>query len=114
MKTATVEEMKGWLDNWFYKPGWAFEITKDWSDRPLLRIRMDTVDSTTFPIDPNKMVTVGQTCYLPLGAVYSERDFEKWVFFEIMRLEKHEAQEWFRSFEDGKPLDDPHAYDRRV
>lgn len=106
------KELRGWLEEIFYKPGWEFDIIPDQYDRFRMRIKALVLDSTTYPIDRTKMVTVIQDGYVP-EYVDSRSDFYRWLQYEILRLEKHESQEWLRSFEDGKPLDDPHKHDRR-
>lgn len=107
-----AKKAQEYLNEVFYKPGWKFDVVTNHNGN-YLRLTCRVLDSTTYPIDPNKMVDVVQySAIYPMIVEYKD-EFYKWLQSEIFRLERHESQEWLRSFEDGKPLDDPHAHDRR-
>lgn len=113
MIELTHQQAKEWLSEIFYKPGWDLRVARDLQGRPLLRLIFKAVDSTVYPIDVTRKVDVVQSSYIP-QCFLDKREFYRWVESEIVRMERHEAQEWLRSFEDGKPLNDPHERDRRT
>jgi hypothetical protein len=110
----SVEDVNRLLSQTFYKPGWEYEALKDDVGRTFIRILMkDVIDSTVYPIDTTKRTTVIKYAYPP-SLEWGAREFYRWFGRQLIDLEIHESKEWFRSFEDGKPFDDPHAHDRRL
>lgn len=79
-----------------YRPGWEFFI-----ERGMLRVRATVIDSTN------------QTQSCPLSYEHALPrythpgfDWQRWLFDQIMTIERHEAQEFFQVA--GVPVYDPH------
>ena len=106
----TIDEANEIVAALTYKPGWEIELVGGGVAGLALRLAMQAPDSTTtehrpiavrgddVPLDPHNL------------QLFDEKRFVDWVFNQIMRLERHEAQEWFRL--RGELVDDPHADDR--
>lgn len=91
-----------------YKPGWTLDLGQEnWG--VVLTMRMTVPDSTTYAHEPVEVVSRSPVDLWWLSRL--DRDqFLNWLFHEIMRMERHEAQEWFRFA--GELVDDPHASEK--
>lgn len=106
-----VAEMQECLNGMFYKPGYGMDIVVSMAGSVYLRLTTsgDMVDSTVYPVDTSKTVRLCSNSPVPKWLYdVDEYTFKYWVLERWIAWETHEAKEWFRSFDDGKPYDDPH------
>lgn len=89
-----------------YKHGWEFEIIERnlFTRDTLLRITALVKDSRK----ANNYATLQHVAIIPDLLLLPDNSdmFVPWLFNEIMFVERHEAQEWFKV--DGVVFDDPH------
>ena len=104
----TIDEANEIAAALIYKPGWGIELSQRGGDLEL-RMSMLVPDSRT-AAGESIQVRANKTIDLRYLCLFDENQFVNWVFDQIMRLERHEAQEWFRL--RGELVDDPHADDR--
>src|SRR5580704_6265833 len=78
-----------------YKRPWTFWLghtDRGQGSRGLtLVIRIDTPDS----YDPDRLITVRHPMIVP-AAAYDARSWRRWLFDQIMLVERHEAMEFFQ------------------
>lgn len=96
-----AREFQDHLKRITYKPGWIFSIDDTWTMRPYLYISFRADDA----FNPGREIKVGRCVPMPQWLPDIEY-FEAWLFQEIMKMERHEAQEFFKR--DGEMLNDPH------
>ena len=109
MLTSMALQIDAWCKAITYKPNFTIEFFEDHRHSYFI-IKMDVPDSTIDEEIP-PTVKVQQWSVIPPYDLTQDQ-FNDFVFREILRLERHEAQEWFKI--DGKLWNDPHAHDRRA
>lgn len=98
-----------------YRPGWRFRLVNR-LDRGQSSVGMTLVISITGPdtYHPEKTIVVDHYMIVP-PAGYDGRSWRRWLFDQILLVERHEAMEWFRfqiTASDGmvyETLDRPYA-----
>lgn len=83
-----------------YKHGWVFKAYDDQWEGKKIRIEAEVPDA----YDPDRTITLGIDSFLP--PLCDEWDVRRWLIWRILRIENHEAREFFRL--DGQVLWDPH------
>lgn len=103
----TLDDVNEIVAGLTYKPNWTIDLEERWGAISLV-LRMHVPDATK-PAGSGEMVEAcgGRTLDLYRMKMMSRRAFLDWVFEEIMAMERHEAQEWFRL--RGELVRDPHA-----
>lgn len=92
-----------WLKKVSYKRGWEFRVNPDSPFGLELFIRFLAEDS----YHPGMTITVQAAEVIPY-TLHDINDFAKWLFGVLMRVEEHEAMEWFRWADTGRPVSNPH------
>lgn len=86
-----------------YRPGWSIRAYEHEFEGVWLAISYDDINAYN-PSEP------WPACVrTPVPAVRTYDAFFEWLLHRLIRIESHEAREWFRI--SGKPLSDPHAED---
>lgn len=106
-----VEHLRKELARYTYRANWALSIEPNGAGSLELVVRMTAIDSR----NPGRGIVVssGQPvppilCGRQWDAGHSwQHEFERWLRRALDKVERHEAQEWFRR--DGELVDDPHA-----
>jgi len=83
-----------------YKPGWRFEAHDTEFEGPFVRILVDVPDS----YNPGEATTLGINSIV---AVNDTDELDRWLINRIIRIESHEAREFYKR--DGKIIFDPHS-----
>ena len=91
-----------------YRPDWTFAYFPNYdrgqgSVGDTLIIRVTTEDSN----HPENKITVNHVFIVP-AAAYDTRAWQRWLFEQILLVEKHEAMEWFK-VDGGKPYAPNHG-----
>jgi hypothetical protein len=78
-----------------YKPGWSFYYIDDYdrgqgSVGATLLIQVSTLDT----YHPENKITVNHLMPIP-PASYDKRSWRRWLFEQILLVERHESCEWF-------------------
>jgi hypothetical protein len=103
---ATAVIVNEWLKTVSYKRGWEFWVNPDSPDFHMeLCIRFVAEDSC----HPGARTTIQAAETIPYG-IHDINDFTKWFFNVLMKLEEHEAMEWLRWADTGRPVRDPHKF----
>lgn len=107
MSAATLplelREIENHLKHLQYKPGWTFEIQTDLSYRPCLLVSFIAEDA----YNPGRETKIGfREALYPYYR--GTKQFEEWLFGVIMKIERHEAREFFKR--DGEIINDPHKH----
>lgn len=96
-----------------YKSGWAFSLQD--LDRGQGSAGLTLVISISGPdtYHPERQVRVNHYMLVP-PAAYDERSWRRWLFDQILLVERHEAMEWFqlatpRAFEYDRPFAPSHG-----
>ena len=112
--TDRLIQVMQWTEKVFYKPGHRFYCNLDHYAQ-LVRVRIEAIviDSTVFPVDKQNETLLISDGYVP-EHVRTEQDYYKWLQHLLIQFEAHESKEWLRFVDTGKPVDDPHKYDRRA
>lgn len=97
----TTEQIRAHLGRLTYKPGWSFEVRDAAWEGPFVRILVEVEDSYS----PGATTILGINSFIP--AVTSPEALEHWLLQRIIRIESHEAREFFKR--DGQVVFDPHA-----
>lgn len=97
----SVIEISEHLKRITYKDGWTFLVRENPYEGPFIRILIVVPNSYM----ENETVTLGINSFL--GEFETVEEFERWLLRRIIRIEIHEAREFFKR--DGKVLSDPHA-----
>lgn len=104
----SIEAFRALVARISYKPNWRLTV---WGDSPcaetvLLRIAFRAPDSTgAVPgLTERALKHAIPTRRL---ALWSDAEALRFIFQQILELERHEAREWFKL--DGKPVDYPHG-----
>jgi hypothetical protein len=87
-----VKELLGLVT---YRPGWTFNV---WNG--ILEIRATVIDAT----DHSRECPLAANVVLPPPC--ANIDWQDWLFHEILKVERHEAQEFFQA--GGVAPYDPH------
>ncbi len=99
----TTEQIAAHLKRLTYKPGWTFEVYQGRWEGHHIVIRTEVPDT----------YKPGETCVLDvhsfLHPVETVEELERWLMHRIVRLEIHEAREFFKR--DNRVLFNPHAPD---
>jgi hypothetical protein len=88
------------LDRIAYKPGFTFKAYDDQWEGQKIRIQAEVPDA----YNPDETVTLGIDSFLP--PLLDEWEVRRWLMWRLLRIENHEAREFFRL--DGNILWDPH------
>jgi hypothetical protein len=97
----TSVEIERHFDRLTYKDGWRFLLYVTPWEGPFVRIEVDVEDS----YNPGETTTLGVNSFLP--PMESTDQLESWLMARIIRIESHEAREFFKR--DGEVIFDPHA-----
>lgn len=100
----TPEQIQNILDRTKYKPGWNLESYQGRYEGPHLRIWSETIPDA---FTPGAMARFD--VHSPIPPMATEADLLEWLLWRIIRIESHEAREFFQI--DGKPFADPHGPD---
>lgn len=84
------------LRHFTYRPGWEFEVHQG-----RLTITATVIDA--YNQDRTMPLTFSQILPFPVPMSFT---WERWLFDQIMKVERHEAQEFFQI--GGVPVYDPH------
>lgn len=84
-----------------YKPGWTLTVYEGEFEGQHLRIRAD-VENSYHPGE-----TVPLDIHTPIPPMPSLTYFDRWLLARLIRIETHEAMEWYRDA-DGRPIYNPH------
>lgn len=97
IRFADEGPLKEILRSFTYRPGWRFSV----EDKHLV-VRATVIDTD----NPNQEVPLGFEISLPsfTDPVF---DWTDWLFRQIMTIEQHEAQEFFKI--NGVKVFDPHG-----
>lgn len=91
-----------------YKQGWRFTLIDDLdrgqgSEGMTLIININVPDS----YDPSRMFFVNHYMIVP-AASYDERSWQRWLFEQVILVERHEAAEFFM-VDDSRPYAPNHG-----
>lgn len=90
------------LRDFKYKPGWGFRIVEG----RMLLMEVTTIDAD----DHDKTFKVTFSTGIPAHVPYGY-PVDRWLFEEIVRVERHEVREFFQV--RGVKVFDPHAGEKR-
>jgi len=103
----SLETLRSLVDRLTYMQGWEFKLRENMnrgqgSKGTTLVIYVTCLDST----DPEgeEVIQVAHYMLVP-PASYNERSWRRWLFDQILLVERHEAMEFFKI--DGKPAYPP-------
>ena len=96
----SVDEIRNHLSRISYKEGWQFEAHETEWEGPFVRILVEVPDT----YNPGETTTLGINSIVSADTT---DELERWLIRRIIRIESHEAREFFKR--DGKVLYDPHA-----
>lgn len=91
------ERLKVLLEHFTYKPKWRFSLVREGL---LISIIAPNTDN------PEQMIEVNLSRGIP-SFVHPDFPWEHWLLDQIMEIERHEAQEFFKI--DGIKVFDPHG-----
>lgn len=104
---AGLEILRSLISRLTYMQGWEF-VLREGMDRgqgskgDTLVIYVTVLDST----DPEREDVIQVAHYFPVPpAAYNERSWRRWLFEQVLLVERHEAMEFFQV--DGKPVYPP-------
>lgn len=92
-----VEPLRNILRQFTYKPGWTFNIRDD-----MLAIRLLAPDTDNV----ENIISVNNEVVIP-RFVDERFPWDRWLLDQIMNVERHEAQEFFKI--NGVKVFDPHG-----
>jgi hypothetical protein len=104
---AGLEILRSLISRLTYMQGWEFVLREGMnrgqgSKGDTLVIYVTVLDST----DPEREDVIQVGHYFPVPpAAYNERSWRRWVFEQVLLVERHEAMEFFQV--DGKPVYPP-------
>ena len=102
-----LAQVKEWVDEVTYIPGWDIEVLDD----PHLRsVRVAISVLTEDAYHPGVKVRIGSTTFVP-RFIESLEDFADWLGSVLAERAIHESREWFKYKATGKPVHDPHQVD---
>lgn len=97
------DEVRAVLAEVTYRPGWRFVLADDPYEGPAVWVLAEVENS----YQPGTTTDLGIETFVPLAALAGREEFLEWLLNRCIRLESHEAREWFKV--GGKPFRDPHA-----
>lgn len=105
---STLDTLRDLVARASYKAGWRLRFDPDFdrgqdSRGPTLIITIDVPDSYA----PEKSFLVNHLMIVP-DASYNERSWRRWLFEQILLVEKHEAMEFFK-IDDARPYAPNHG-----
>lgn len=96
----TIQQMQDELDKITYRKGWKFSVRQGAFEGAILEVVAWLDDS----------VNVGKKMKfhppIPIPPCRSIEDFHLWLIYRLIRIESHEAREFFKV--DGVPVFYPH------
>jgi hypothetical protein len=99
----TRDDVRSVLAQVTYRPGWEFRIAED----PYEGLAVWVVAPVENSYQPGTTTDLGIETFVPLASLAGPEQFLEWLLARLVRLETHEAMEWFKV--NGKPFRDPHA-----
>lgn len=103
----TLVEGQAILNSITYKPGWSFKLTESGLDM----FRLLREDSTrVIKLKPGETLTISRHCSFALCHIQDAQCLIDIVHSEVVWLEMHEVDEWFKV--TGKLWHNPHASGR--
>lgn len=97
----TSKQINEHLSHISYKDGWKFEVHESEWEGPFIRILVDVPDT----YNEGETTTLGINTFIP--PTKDTEEFERWLLARVIRIESHEAREFFKR--DGEVIFDPHA-----
>lgn len=102
-----IDSVKTFLEGVTYKKGWEFEVYDNPFDGIYIQIRTEVPNAYYVEGgDSPKTVPLRINSPVPTVALESYRHLGDWLLWRIIRVETHEAMEFFKV--DGYMLYDPH------
>lgn len=101
----TLEEIRAHLATRVYRPGWELTVREGAWEGHHLTVTAKVENAYR----PGEMTALDVHCTLP--PIPDVAYLDVWVMARIARLEVHEAREFFRDAETGRPVFDPHGPD---
>lgn len=98
-----IEDVRRRLSQITYRPGWTFTVYQGAYEHTVLAIEAEVENSYA----PGTLVELRVNCPLPMPALVTVADFDRWLFWRLRSIETHECAEWLHG-PDGEPLFDPH------
>lgn len=95
------EPLRELLRRFTYRPGWTFSI-----ENGDLRVRAEVIDAN----NQSQAIPLTFARSIP-RCVYQEFDWVGWLYEQVLAMERHEAQEFFKI--DGRQVYDPHPEQRK-
>lgn len=99
----TVEQLQAHVKRLTYRPDWTFEVYEGEFEGPHIFIVATVQDSYR-----DGKLELGVRSAIP--PMESTEQFERWLLWRLIRIECHEAREFFKR--DGQIISDPHAEDQ--
>jgi hypothetical protein len=78
-----------------YKPGWTFTLEDIDRGQGSAGLTLSILIRCPDTYEPDKIRPVVHYMLVP-PAAYNERSWRRWLFDQIMLVERHEAMEWFK------------------
>lgn len=96
------------IDGLAYKAGWRFQLAD--LDRGQGSRGLTLIINITTPnsYHPERQVSVNHYMLVP-PAAYDERSWRRWLFDQVLLVERHEACEFF-AIDGGKPYAPSHGF----
>lgn len=90
-----------------YKPGWHFALERIDRGQDCVGLTLTINIRTPDTYDPERMISVNHYMIVP-AAAYDERSWRRWLFEQILLVERHEAMEYFQ-VGGGRPYAPSHG-----
>ena len=94
------DALEALVDRLYYKPGWNFHLADADRGQGSKGLTLAITVSTPDSYDLAKTIRVCHYMIVP-AAAFDERSWQRWVFEQILLVERHEACEFFRIGRDG-------------
>lgn len=96
----TIQQIEDELKKITYRNGWKFFVYQGAWEGQHMRIEATVPDSVELGQDVSLKIET------PIPPYNTIEDFHLWLMYRLIRIETHEAREWFKV--DGIPVFYPH------
>lgn len=80
-----------------YRPGWTFTLSEQDRGQESIGLTLDIVTSGYNSYHPERGQTYGVHHLMPVPpAAYDKRSWRRWLFEQLLLVERHEAMEFFQ------------------
>lgn len=104
---TTQEQVRVWLSQVVYKPGWEMDVAPNWFYGPQL-VQVNISALVEDSCHPGQQVRISSFSLVP-DFIQTFESFCDFLADALLQREKHEAQEWLRHADTKKPIVNPHA-----